>query len=1140
LSENAIIRFSYKWKGDKSMKLTVFFCLISMFVSSSSIYALPGELDPTFGRVGFTTTSITTGLDHAHGIVRQSDGKIVLAGNRNEESGSGITLIRYNPNGSLDTTFGTNGIIQGETGQANAVALQPDGKIVITGRIGTLQGTFFAVLRYNTNGTLDTSFSGDGVLTTSDLITGNAIAIQPDGKIVVAGTLITVGSDDFAVVRINTDGTLDTTFDGDGKLSTAVGDPSVNNGNDAAKAVAIQSDGKIVVGGYSPFINTSRDFSLVRYNPNGSLDSTFDGDGILHTPFDNSAQNESLQAITLDANGKIVAVGTADTAVAEQSFALIRYNQDGSPDNTFSGDGKLLIKTRPNTFEEANAVTIQSGKILIAGMSGFSAKDFALVRFNADGTLDQSFGSNGAVYTRISEELDGNLLALTLAPNGDILAGGFAQKNAGGDSFAFAKYSSNGVPSGEFGVFGYVINNFENMPTRSYEAKSVALQTNGMFVVAGNFSTNPDTTSGILARYDTNGNLDRNFNNQAGFIQINSPAADNRELTSVAVQPDGKILALGNYDSSTDIGLFVSRFNSNGSPDLQFGANGQVVIGVLSGGGLGQDMTILADGKILIAGASVNIFTQLAKFTVFKLNANGSRDTSFGSNGISTTSFSSSNDVALSISVQTDGKIVASGSSDFNIGSNSQIALARFNANGSLDTSFGTQGKLTTEIGSFIDLASDTQIQTDGKIVISGVSCTDGGCNGGNGLIFRYNSNGVLDSTFDGDGKVFIQPPTAGSSSGVSSILIKPDNKIIGCGSIINPGTLKDALVVSYNANGSPDSTFGTNGIALSDINSTDQIAYSLALQPDGKILAVGSNMVGTTTDFAVWRFLGNQPQTTSAVKFDFDGDSKTDISIYRPNLGQWWYLRSSDNTNRAFSFGNSTDKIVPADYTGDGKTDIATFTPATGFWNILRSENSTFFGFPFGTTGDIAAPADYDGDGKADAAVFRPSNSTWFISKSSGGTTIQQFGASGDKPVVADYDGDGKADLAIYRVALGQWWYLRSSDGTNRAFQFGTATDKPLQGDYTGDGKADLAFFRPSTGEWFILRSEDSTFYGFPFGANGDIPASGDYDGDGKFDAAVFRPSNTTWYISRSTSGTQIVGFGANGDQPVPNAFVP
>jgi cytochrome c peroxidase len=301
----------------------------------------------------------------------------------------------------------------------------------------------------------------------------------------------------------------------------------------------------------------------------------------------------------------------------------------------------------------------------------------------------------------------------------------------------------------------------------------------------------------------------------------------------------------------------------------------------------------------------------------------------------------------------------------------------------------------------------------------------------------------------------------------------------------------------------------------------------------------------GSASGFSISRLFtftvfGDAVAVNRPTQFDFDGDAKTDISIYRPSLGQWWYLRSSDGANRAFSFGSSTDKIVPADYTGDGKTDIATFNPTTGFWNILRSEDGTFYGFPFGTAGDTAAPADYDGDGKADAAVFRTSTSTWFISKSTGGTTIQQFGILGDKSVVADYDGDGKADIAIYRVSLGQWWYLRSSDGGNRAFQFGTPTDKPSQGDYTGDGKADLAFFRPTTGEWFILRSEDATFYGFPYGTSGDIPAAGDYDGDGRFDAAVFRPSSLTWYVNGSTSGTQIVGFGATGDLAVPNAFVP
>jgi len=274
----------------------------------------------------------------------------------------------------------------------------------------------------------------------------------------------------------------------------------------------------------------------------------------------------------------------------------------------------------------------------------------------------------------------------------------------------------------------------------------------------------------------------------------------------------------------------------------------------------------------------------------------------------------------------------------------------------------------------------------------------------------------------------------------------------------------------------------------------------------------------------------------------DFDGDNKTDISIYRPAPGEWWYRRSSDGQVPAAQFGLSTDKITPGDFTGDGKADIAFWRPSSGEWFILRSQDGSFFSFPFGQNGDIPAPADYDADGKTDAAVFRPSTGTWFILRSSDGNiTIVNFGANGDKPVAADYDGDGKSDIAIFRPADGSWWYLRSSDGQFRVYSFGISTDKPVQGDWTGDGRSDIAVFRPSTGEWYVQRSEDNSFFSFPFGTSGDIPAPGDYDGDGKFDAGIFRPSNATWFVQNSNgSGTSIVGFGANGDIPVPAALIP
>src|SRR6185369_4507956 len=205
-----------------------------------------------------------------------------------------------------------------------------------------------------------------------------------------------------------------------------------------------------------------------------------------------------------------------------------------------------------------------------------------------------------------------------------------------------------------------------------------------------------------------------------------------------------------------------------------------------------------------------------------------------------------------------------------------------------------------------------------------------------------------------------------------------------------------------------------------------------------------------TDVDFALARdpvLAGILPVRRSPM--DFDGDGKTDISIYR-QVGQWWIARSSDGNVAATAMGSGGggDMPVPADFTGDGKTDTAAWNRFTGKWYVVRSENNTFFTVPFGTNGDIPMPADFDGDLKADFAVFRPSSGTWFIEPSGGGTTIFfQFGLAGDLPVSADYDGDGKADIAIYRPTASdgaEWWVMRSTAGL-MALPFGIATDKAV-----------------------------------------------------------------------------------------------
>ena len=282
-----------------------------------------------------------------------------------------------------------------------------------------------------------------------------------------------------------------------------------------------------------------------------------------------------------------------------------------------------------------------------------------------------------------------------------------------------------------------------------------------------------------------------------------------------------------------------------------------------------------------------------------------------------------------------------------------------------------------------------------------------------------------------------------------------------------------------------------------------------------------------------------DSPPTTTRKSFDYDGDGKTDASVYRPSTGDWYLLRSAQG-NGAYHFGSATDVITPADFTGDGKTDVAVFRPSTGIWYVLRSEDNTYYGTGFGTNGDIPAPADFDGDGKADLSVYRPGQGTWYLQRSMLGFLAMQFGITEDRPAVGDFDGDGKADISVYRPSLGNWYRVNSRDGSFFAAHFGQTGDKIVPADYTGDGRADIAIWRPATGVWYILRSEDLSYFGAGFGLGSDLPAPGDYDGDGRADLAVWRPgAQGIFYIQRSTAGFTAFPWGVNGDMPTANAYV-
>lgn len=344
----------------------------------------------------------------------------------------------------------------------------------------------------------------------------------------------------------------------------------------------------------------------------------------------------------------------------------------------------------------------------------------------------------------------------------------------------------------------------------------------------------------------------------------------------------------------------------------------------------------------------------------------------------------------------------------------------------------------------------------------------------------------------------------------------------------------------AFNSSGSAGTvTLGTplpNGASLSlqflfgvQQNGNYRITFEVELLPSG----------GT-----IFRVQGNTnlPSTVSdAVNTvaDYDGDGRSDLSVFRPSAGAWYLLRSTAGFT-GVPFGLSTDRIAPADFDGDGKTDIAVYRPSTGFWFIINSATNTLTSAQFGAAQDLPAPADYDGDGRADLTVFRPANGIWFRLNSGNGSLFQtQFGANGDTPQIGDYDGDGKADLAVYRASAGTWYRINSGNGAFTGAQFGATADLTTPGDYDGDGKTDLAVFRPSSATWYRLNSGNGSFTGVVFGANGDNPSPGDFDGDGKDDISVFRPADGTWYRLNSSNGAFFAQqFGTNGDLPTPSAF--
>lgn len=410
--------------------------------------------------------------DTARAVALQTNGKIVVAGHSDND----LALARYNSDGSLDISFGTSSKVPPEFDvwghSASALAIQQDGKIVVTG-VAYVHGNDFALRRYNVDGSLDTTFGTDGKVTTDlsgDYDAAFALAIQEDDKLVVAGLalskpkkptnpLVAAGRalSNFALVRYNPDGSLDSGFGAGGKVLTPI------RSTIGAHTLALQPDGKLVAAGIS-----EGSFALARYNPDGSLDSSFGTDGKVTTSI--GAGIAVVYALALQKDGKSVVAGIAFDE-HDFGFALARYNPDGRLDPGFGTGRKVTTaigirsdETHPfgplythKTVCRLCGVAIQpDGKIMVTGSALSEGRfTFALVRYNADGSLDKSFGKDGKVTTLIGTE--SRAYALAIQADGKLVVAGSTQVSARESNFALARYNPDGNLDESFGEGGKVV-----------------------------------------------------------------------------------------------------------------------------------------------------------------------------------------------------------------------------------------------------------------------------------------------------------------------------------------------------------------------------------------------------------------------------------------------------------------------------------------------------------------------------------------------------------------------------------------------------------------------------------------------------------------------------------------------------------
>ncbi len=805
-----------------------------------------GALDPAFGQGGKVTIDFDgPQAAHAESVVVQADGKVVVGGVAfNSGSGHGdFALARYNTDGNLDASFGQGGRVltsMGRPTDIHGIALQADGKIVAAGLYITSQGTAdTALARYNSDGTLDGTFGQGGLLTPDRARFGGVaddIVVQPDGKLVVSGALstpvsVSAPNNGFILARYNADGSPDAAFGKGGRTTL----PFAYAG--ATKRVALEPDGKIVVaGGAERVLGDGSAVVVLRYLADGSsLDTSFGANGTVSLYFGGPSQ---AGGVAVQADGKVVVGGS----VVGGSFGVYRLNVNGTRDTSF-GQGGLATGAAGLARD---LVLAADGKIVETG-------ETAVARYNADGTLDTSFGGTGSVPLLFAG-LAGHGRGVAVLPGGAVVVAGYTQGERSPDGpMTVNRYTAAGNLDASFATGGTAVTPFAApVDVGGYlytSSTQVAVAADGKVVAVSSSQTGGFVTDFDVARTNPDGTLDATFG--AGGRVTTDLGGDDRP-SDVVLQPDGKIVVAGMSARTLGARLAYAfvRYNADGSLDTSFGQGGTVVTLYGDSGGSAEidGLALQPDGKIIGVGwynPGASVFDQA--MLLVRLNSDGSVDQQ------TTVSYPSFGTTGKAVAVQPDGRIVVAGYVLGRNSLNSDALVARFLPDFSPDPSFDSDGRRAVDLGGDDD-ARELVLLPDGKIVVAGRYTAPAAQTSSGLAVARFNTDGSSDTSFGAGGKALVglDTPYATFGGGSMGLAVLADGK-----AIVGTATQGDVALARLTAFGQLDLTWGPGGIVRTDFGGPGaEQATDLAAAPGGKVVAGGFASNYRNSRIALARYL--------------------------------------------------------------------------------------------------------------------------------------------------------------------------------------------------------------------------------------------------------------------------------------------